>query len=82
MHLIKYSTRGSCKTKNSGKLFDIKTDFLNFTKQKAVLNEKYSSWTSIEAGTPQRLTLGLLLFFIYIKDLCYDLTTNVKLSLW
>ena len=37
----------------SGKLFDIITDFLNFRKQRVLLNGQYSSWTSIEAGVPQ-----------------------------
>ena len=34
----------------SGKLFDIITDFLNFEKQRIVLNRQYYSWTSIEVG--------------------------------
>ena len=63
----------------SGKLFDIITDFLNFRKQRVVLNGQYSSWTSIEARAPQGLILGPLLFLIYINDLSDDLTTNVKL---
>ena len=63
----------------SGKLFDIITDFLNFRKQRVVLNGQYSSWTSIEARVPQGSILGTLLFLIYINDLSHDLTTNVKL---
>ena len=45
----------------SGKLFDIINDFLNFRKQRVVLNGQYSSWTSIEAGIPQGSILGALL---------------------
>ena len=58
---------------------DIITDFLNFRKQRVVLNGQYSSWTSIEAGVPQGSILRRLLFFIYINDLYDGLTTKVKL---
>ena len=66
----------------SGKLFDTITDFLNFRKQRVVLNGQYSSLISIEAGVLQGSILGPLLFLIYIKyinDLSDDLTANVKL---
>ena len=59
--------------------FDIITDFLNFRKQRVVLNGQYSSWTSIEGGVPQGSIPGRLLFFIYINDLYDGLTTKVKL---
>ena len=63
----------------SGKLFDIITDFLNFRKQRVVLNGQCSSWTVIEAGVPEGSIIGPLLFLIYINDLSDDVTTNVKL---
>ena len=52
----------------SGNLFDIITDFLNFRKQRVVLNGQYSSWTSIEVGVPQVSILGPLLFLIDINN--------------
>ena len=63
----------------SGKLFDIITNFLDFRKQRVVLNGQYSSWTSIEAGVPQGSILGPMLFFIYINALSDDLTTHIEL---
>ena len=53
----------------SEKLFDTITNFLNFRKQRVVLNEQYSSWTSIEAGVPQGSILGPLLLLIYINEM-------------
>ena len=55
------------------------TDFLNLKKQRVVLNGKYSSCTSIEAGVPQESRHGPLLFLIHINDLSDELTTNAKL---
>ena len=63
----------------SGKLIDIIANFLNFRKQRVVLNGQYSSWTSIKAGVHQGSILGPLLLLIYINNLPDDLATNVKL---
>ena len=72
------------KLKQSGissNLLDTVTDFLNSRKQRVALNGKLSSCTSIEAGIPEGLILGPLLFLIYIHDLSDDLMTNVQLFL-
>ena len=58
--------------------FDIIINFLNFIKQRVILNGQYSSWTSVEAREPQGSILGSLLFLICSNDLSHDLT-NVKL---
>ena len=62
-----------------GKIFDIITDFLNFRKQRLVLNGQYFLWTIIKARVHQGSILEPLLFLIDISDLSNDLTTHVKL---
>ena len=54
-------------------------DFLRLRKQRVVLNEKVSHWTTILGGMPQGPILEPLLFLIYINDLSDDLSTNAKL---
>ena len=50
-------------------------DFLSNRKQRVILNGQVSTWTSVNAGVPQRSTLGLLLFHIYINDLSDNLSS-------
>ena len=60
-------------------ILNIVIDFLRLRKQRVVLNEKVSHWTTILGGMPQGPILEPLLFFIYINDLSDDLSTNTKL---
>ena len=52
------------QTDISGKLFDIIMNFLNFRKQRVLLNGQYSSWSTIEARVPQGSILRQLLFLM------------------
>ena len=63
----------------SGKFLSTLTDFLNFRKQRVVLNGQLCSWANTESGVPQGSILGLLLFLIFINGLSECLTTNVRL---
>ena len=81
--MIKYDLRGSCTNLNKmvfqeNSLISSPT-FLNCTKQRVVLNGKYSSWGSISAEVPKGSTIGPLLILICINDLSHDLPINVKL---
>ena len=64
---------------NLGNLLSLLTAFLRNRKQRAILNEKSSSWTNINAGVPEGSTLGALLFLIYINVLSDHLQRNPKL---
>ena len=52
------------QTDISGKLFDIIMNFLNFRKQRVLLNGQYSSWATIEARVPQGSVLQPLMFLM------------------
>ena len=63
----------------SDSLRNVLQDFLDKGKQKVVLNEQVSSWTSLTAGVPQGSILGLLLCLICIDDLSKTLSSNGKM---
>ena len=51
-------------------------DFLANRYQRVILNGQVSKWAAVKAGVPQGLTLGPLLFLIYIIDLSKELSPN------
>ena len=63
----------------SGKLLLVLKDFSKSRKQRVVLNCQYSSWRDVNAGVPQGLILGPLLFLVYINDFSNGLKSNPKL---
>ena len=63
----------------SGNLLSTLADFLNFRKQRVVLNGQLSSWSNIESGVPQGSVLGPFSFLIFLNDLSEVLTANVRL---
>ena len=63
----------------AGDLLDTLTNFLKERKQRVILNGQHSTRTNVETGDPQGLTLGPLLFLIYINDLPENLVSNPNL---
>ena len=63
----------------SGNLLSTLADFLNFRKQRVVLNGQLSSWSNIESGVLQGSVLGPFSFLIFLNDLSEVLTANVRL---
>ena len=63
----------------SGSLLKLIQNYLDNRLQKVLLNGQTSEWKPVKAGVPQGSILGPLFFFIYINDICSNLSTNVKL---
>ena len=63
----------------SGELYNLLENYLSDRFQRVLLNGQASSWGPVLAGAPQGLTLGPLLFPIYINDLPNGLKSIAKL---
>ena len=60
-------------------MLQILSTLLTNRHQRTILNEKTSSWSSIEAGVPQWSVLGPLLCFDYINDITDELKSEVQI---
>ena len=62
-----------------GRYYNLTQSFLDSRHQRVVFNGQSSKWSLVEAGVPQGLILGPLLFLVYINDLPQGLRCNAKL---
>jgi len=56
--------------------------FLSNRKQRVILNDCHSEYSSVTSGVPQGSVLGPLLFLLYVNDVCAVATGDVKMKLF
>ena len=64
-----------------GNILNTISDVLSFRRQRFVLNEQVSHWTSIEAAWPQGSILGPLLFLIILiafQTICRQMLMSLE----
>ena len=62
-----------------GSLLKLIQNYLDNRFQRVLLNGLTSEWKPVKAGVPQCSILVPLFFFVYINDICSNLSTDVNL---